>query len=183
MTNEYSSNDIMAMLGQTVAITKTNSENVSVVLTELQEQRGLINGLSRITNGVKADINGVKNDIMQLKLNEEVTTSQQEIIIESAQRRVSEILGRDPLEQQKYFRIFAKRIYSDSRHQAGLGSKISRTKKGDYQRVLDYMEAWYQVVGVKHSRIRQIEMLKHVELQENKDILHRNKQRKKGRKY
>lgn len=106
-----------------------------------------------VTN-LSDDVNIMKTDIESLKLNEEVTTTQQETIIETAQRRVLEILGDDALEKQKYFKIFAKRIYTDSRHNAGLGSKISRTKKGDFQRVIDYMEAWIPSCGCAELRAK-----------------------------
>lgn len=100
------------------------------------------------------DVSTIKGDIASLKLNEEVTTTQQETIIETAQRRILEIIGDDPYEKQKYFRIFAKKIYADARHNAGLGSKVSRTKKGSFQRVVDYMEAWIPSCGCAALRAK-----------------------------
>ena len=42
---------------------------------------------------------------------------------------------------------FNQRLYTDCRKYAGLGSKIARTKKGDYQRCIDYIEAWNPSCG------------------------------------
>ena len=58
-----------------------------------------------------------------------------------------DILGNDELEHKKYFRTFIQRLYTDCRKYAGLGSKIARTKKGDYQRCIDYIEAWNPSCG------------------------------------
>ena len=83
-----------------------------------------------------------------------MTTTQQETIVELAQRRVSEIIGNDPLERKKYFKIFIQRLYKDTRQNAGLGSKIARTRKGDFQRCIDYIEAWIPSCGCAELRAK-----------------------------
>ena len=143
----YNMNDIFEALGQTALISKQNTESTAVILEKLTKQENLLSGLAVTTNKLSTDIEVVKDDIDQLKLNEEVTTTQQETIIETAQKRVCGILGDDPLDKQRYFRIFIKRLYTDTRHSAGLGSKISRTKKGDFQRVIDFIEGWVPSCG------------------------------------
>lgn len=96
----------------------------------------------------------MKEDIIQLKENEEITTTQQEMIIELARKRVIIIIGDDPLEIKKYFKIFIQRLYKDTRQNAGLGSKIARTKKCDYQRCVDYIEAWLPSCGCAELRAK-----------------------------
>ena len=100
------------------------------------------------------DVNTMKEDIIQLKENEEITTTQQEMIIELARKRVIIIIGDDPLEIKKYFKIFIQRLYKDTRQNAGLGSKIARTKKCDYQRCVDYIEAWLPRCGCAELRAK-----------------------------
>lgn len=146
--------EIIELVGKTAEITYTNSENVSVVLSKMEEQSRLLGGLSRSVNSIEGQVTGLGNEIEQLKLNEEVTTTQQEMLIETAQKRVCEILGNDSLEREKYFRIFIKRLYKDTRQNAGLGSKIARTKKGDYQRCIDFMEAWIPSCGCAELRTK-----------------------------
>ena len=58
-----------------------------------------------------------------------------------------QIIGGDAFEIKKYFRIFVMRLYTDARKYAGLGSKISRTRKGDFQRCINYIEAWIPSCG------------------------------------
>lgn len=123
----------------------------AMMMQNLNKQLGVV---TIAVTTLSDDIGVIKEDINLLKLNEEVTTTQQETILETAQKRVSEILGDDELERQKYFKIFAKRIYSDTRHNAGLGSKISRTRKGDFQRVIDYIEAWIPSCGCAELRAK-----------------------------
>ena len=70
------------------------------------------------------------------------------------EKRVLEIIGDDSLEVQKYFRIFVQRLYKETRQNAGLGSKISRTKKCDYQRCINYIEAWIPSCGCSALRAK-----------------------------
>ena len=147
-------NEIMELIGKTVEITKDNSENTAVVLRKLEDQERLLGGLSKSVNRIDETVTDLGNDITQLKLNEEVTTTQQETIVESAQKRVSEIIGNDALERKKYFKIFIQRLYKDTRQNAGLGSKIARTRKGDFQRCIDYIEAWTPSCGCAELRAK-----------------------------
>lgn len=129
----YDMQSLMNVVGQSA--TTTN---------QLAQQVGLI---ANSVNILKTDMSEIKEDLAQLKLNEEVTTTQQETILEIAKGKICNILGYDDDEIHKYFRTFIGRLYSDARSYAGLGSKISRTKKGDYQRVVDYIEAWEPKCG------------------------------------
>lgn len=145
---------IMELVGKTAEITYENSANVSTILVSVEKQSELLGGLSRSVNIIEEQVTGLGNEIEQLKLNEEVTTTQQEILIETAKKRVCEILGDDPLEREKYFRIFVQRLYKDTRKNAGLGSKVARTRKGDYQRCIDFMEAWIPSCGCAELRTK-----------------------------
>ncbi|MCD7996394.1 MAG: hypothetical protein LUH21_04085 [Clostridiales bacterium] len=144
--------EIMELVGKTAELATTNTKTTSDILRKLNHQGTLLGGLVTLMDGMNGTITTMSVDIEQLKLNEEVTTTQQEMLIETAQRRVCEILGTDSLEREKYFRIFIKRLYRDTRQNAGLGSKVARTKKGDYQRCLDYMEAWIPSCGCAELR-------------------------------
>ena len=118
-TNNFDVQQLVNMIGQTTMNISNISNQLGIVATAV--------------NTLTTDVDGIKNDISQLKLNEEVTTTQQEAIIETAQKRICEIIGNDELERKKYFRIFVQKLYKDTRQNAGLGSKISRTRTGDFQ--------------------------------------------------
>ena len=146
--------EIMEIVGKAAELTARNTESTTVILARLEQQSNLLSGLANTVVGVQEDVSTLSNDMEQLKMNEEVTTTQQETIVESAQKRICEILGDDELERRKYFKIFIQRLYKDTRQNAGLGSKIARTRKGDYQRCLDYIEAWIPGCGCAELRAR-----------------------------
>ena len=120
-------------------------------INNMSRQLGVV---ASAVNTLTDDVNSMKDDITQLKMNEEITTTQQETINASAKRRVLEIIGNDPLEVQKYMKIFIQKLYADTRQEAGLGSKIARTRKCDYQRCIDYIEAWTPSCGCAALRSR-----------------------------
>ena len=120
-------------------------------LNNMSKQLGVV---ASAVNSLTDDVSTIKDDIFQLKMNEEITTTQQEAIVELARKRVLEIIGDDPLEVKKYFKIFIQRLYKDTRQNAGLGSKIARTKKCDYQRCIDYIEAWIPSCGCAELRAK-----------------------------
>lgn len=144
--------EIMNLVGETANLAAQNTQSTSVILKRIEDQDKLLGGLSRTVSSIGEDVSNISGEIEQLKLNEEVTTSQQETIIEAARKRVCEILGSDEFEQKKYFRIFVQRLYTDTRKNAGLGSKIARTKKGDFQRCIDYIESWIPSCGCAELR-------------------------------
>lgn len=146
--------EIMEALGKATTIAVSNTENTAVILDKLNAQERLIGGLSNTVNDIGKDVGRLGTEIDKLKLNEEVTTTQQETIIEAARKRVCEILGSDEFEQKKYFKIFVQKLYGDTRKNAGLGSKIARTRKGDFQRCIDYIESWIPSCGCAELRNR-----------------------------
>lgn len=146
--------EIMELVGRTAEITNANSESTAVILTELKAQKSLLSGLSNTVEGIDKKTTAMGTEIEQLKMNEEITTTQQETIIELAKKRVLEIIGNEALEVQKYFRIFVQRLYRDTRLNAGLGSKVARTKKCDYQRCIDYIESWIPSCGCAALRTK-----------------------------
>lgn len=146
MTN-YKENNENFDMQQLMNITGQTAMNVN----NISKQLGVV---AMAVNTLTDDVNSMKEDIFQLKENEEITTTQQEMINELAKKRVLEIIGNDPLEIKKYFRIFVQRLYKDTRQNAGLGSKIARTKKCDYQRCVDYMEAWIPGCGCAELRAK-----------------------------
>ena len=146
--------EIMELVGKTAEIATANTENTAVILAKLHAQEQLLNGLSKTVTGIDTRIGELGDDIEQLKMNEEITTTQQENINELARKRVLEIIGDDPLEVQKYLRIFIQRLYKETRQNAGLGSKVARTKKCDYQRCVDYIEAWIPSCGCASLRAK-----------------------------
>lgn len=147
-------NKIMGIIGQTAQLTQRNAESTSVMMERLKGTENLLGGISTRVNLFEDSLTIVKDRVGVLELSEEITTFQNENITTAAKRRIFEILGDDPFELKKYAKIFFQRLYSDARKNANMGSKVSRTKKRDYQRVLDYIEAWSPVGGCSNLKMK-----------------------------
>jgi hypothetical protein len=92
------------------------------------------------------------NDRMsQIELNEEITEDQCEMIRKVVNKRVAEILHRNPQEMAKYFRSFILKCYSEARRY-GLGASYRRTKKCNYQNVIDKIESWIPSIGISNLK-------------------------------
>ncbi len=138
---------LMNLMGQN-AVTV---QQTAMTVQGLSQQMGIFT--TKMTN-VESNLSLAMSEIDQLKNNEEITTDQEFAIRETASKRISEVLGKDINDRQKYYRTFIGRLYYNARRNAGLGSKISRTKKCNFQRVIDYIESWNPhegVLGLKHK--------------------------------
>lgn len=140
-------NEIMNVNRQSFDIeTLTNLIGTTAMNTnQLSKQMGILDaGLTDVRN----DVSIMKTDIEELKYNVEITDAQANQIRRTAQLRVSEILHNSNLEKAKYYRRFIARCYSECKRDGGMGSHIATTKRGDYQRVINYLEAWIPKGGI-----------------------------------
>lgn len=135
-TNTYTENfdmqTLMNLTGQNALMMKGLSQQMGIVTTTVDSMR--------------SDMNIMKGDIDQLKYNEEITTDQVKSIVASAKHKVITLLEKY---DKTYFRRFIGRLYTEAKKEGGLGSTIERTHKGDYPRVMNYIDAWYPQEGVK----------------------------------
>jgi len=138
---------IVNALKQTAEITKSNAESTAAIVADLQNTKDVLGGVAKRVKDIGDNLTNINDRMANLEQNEEITTYQNENITESVKRRLFEILGTDELDIHKYYRIFAQRLYANARKNSGMGSKVARTKKRDYQRVIDYVEAWTPVGG------------------------------------
>jgi hypothetical protein len=142
---------LMEMTRKNAEMAQENALAISNTSVGLDKVVGVINAtivpLQEDVRTTTLQISEMKQDIEDLKENEEVTTTQQEKIISAARRRVYEILGDNHETTAKYYRVFIQKLYGDARKKAGLGSKIARTRKGDYQEVMNYIETWTPACG------------------------------------
>lgn len=82
-----------------------------------------------------------------IELRSEIDSDQEERLRETVNKRVYEILHYDPLEIAKYSRRFFSRCWSDAKIDAGVAASYKATKKENYQRAIDYIEAWFPREG------------------------------------
>ena len=160
-------NEIMDILGKTAELTKVQSENAAIMMAELSSQRQLLNGLLNQMNNMSGKVDRLNDRMDVLELQEEIKDEQRMQLLNSAKSRVNEIIGDDYIEQSKYFRGFISRLWSDSKQYGGVGSKIATTRKENYQRAINYIEAWIPHGGVSKlkreldKKAEEKELLKH----------------------
>ena len=153
---------LINIIGQSAMTTQAITQQMGLIVAKTETLENNINEVqSVLSSKIEKLVNDENAHYKELKENSEITTTKQEKIIETAQHRVSEILGFDDKEKAKYFRTFILRIYSDARKYAGLGSKISRTKEGNYQRVIDFMDAWTPNEGINNLKRKADERAKY----------------------
>lgn len=145
--NQYSYESILAVIGQVTEITKTTADSTAAIVADLQNTKSILGGIANQVKAMNDTVVNLDDRMQTIEFSEEITTEQNENISTAIKRRMFEILGNDAYDIQRYYRIFVMRLYKDSRKNAGMGSKVSRTRKRDYQRVLDYVEAWVPTGG------------------------------------
>lgn len=125
------------------------SENTSIMAATINSHTLLINGLNNSINSLQETTNVLSGKIEVLEYSSEIKTEQVNSIRETANKRIISILGEGKknkeeiaYEIEKYYRKFIVRLYTDAKKFGGLGNKIETTKKGNFQRVIDYIEAW-----------------------------------------
>lgn len=132
---------------QLLNITGQTAMNVN----QMSQQMGIM--ASQVSK-INDKVDNLDGRMYQLENNEEITTAQKNEIIRKVSKRAFEIIGDDLYEQEKYKQIFIKRLYADAKKYTGLGARTECTKKGDYQRVIDYIEAWTPSCGCANLKRR-----------------------------
>ena len=113
-------------------------------INNMSRQLGVV---ASAVDTIRTDVDGLTCRINILEQKEEVTTEQAATINRAIRKRVIDILGNNEFDLEKYRRIFHSRLYSDARKSAGLGNTYHATKKENYQRVIDFVEAWIPSCG------------------------------------
>ena len=138
---DYDMQMLKNLIGQTVMVAREIGQNTNNQISEMKRYN-------------QDQFDSINQRLFQIENNEEVTTEQEEDIKKSAKRRVFVIIGSDEYDVQRYFAPFIQRLYADARKCVGLGSKISRTKKGDYERIITFIESWSPMCGISNFKKR-----------------------------
>mgnify|MGYP002567470594 CR=1 FL=1 len=138
----YDIQTIQDMLGQSA---KTAMQTAATV-ANLSDQMGMIT--TRV-NTQEIELCKVKTRLDTLEYKSEISGAMCTNIKSAAAKRLIDILGEEDFKSQKYNSLFFARIYADARKYAGLCKPISMTQRGDYQRVINYIEAWTPMCGIK----------------------------------
>jgi hypothetical protein len=139
---------MQGIMGQIVQVSNTNAQGIAVIMQDLSRLNDLVGGMSTKINNHGDEIVTIKDRMTTLELNEEITEEQANNIRDTANKRVAEILHFDEYEIAKYFRTFICACYKSIKENGG-GSSYRRTRKKNYQRVLDVAESWIPSCGIQ----------------------------------
>lgn len=143
---KFTYDEIMEALGKAAMVSVENANNHAVALQRIEALETLTKGISQDMSSLKGEVSSVKGDIVDLKDNYHVTPEQLKSMHNAANSRIYIILP-DEFDRAKYGRCFYRRMYTDAKQYAGLGATLAQTKKRDFQRVIDYFEAWTPSCG------------------------------------
>lgn len=122
----------------------------NIVGTTSMNVQGLSNQMGIVVatvDGMRNDISTMKDDIYQIKYNGEITNSQAKTLAKAVKRRVYEILGNNHYEIIKYAKSFMARCWKEAKDFGGVAEVYKETQKGDFQRAINYIEAWIPIGG------------------------------------
>ena len=117
-------------------------EKLGEIVERVKGMNATVDSLNRDNLAIRADLDETRNELAELKLMEEITTEQVEQIKQAARSRVNGLIGSSDEARAKYFIPFIISCYNDAKREAGLGTKISVTKKRDYEKAMDYIKMW-----------------------------------------
>lgn len=110
-----------------------------ITVNNLSQQMGLV---ANKVDSLDKCMTTLVDRVDGIELRSEIDSDQEERLRETVNKRVYEILHYDPLEIAKYSRRFFSRCWSDAKRDAGVAASYKATKKENYQRAIDYIEAW-----------------------------------------
>lgn len=153
--NENFFDQFSEAMNKTFIMVQANAEAIKAQNTQASMLSSMISNVSKqvcdVSNTVVQmgdSIGNINQEIEQLKLNEEITTTQHEEITRLTRKRIYELLGDDQYDQQKYYKLFSTRLYKDARRDAHLGATIARTHKRYYAEVTNYIANWSPAIGI-----------------------------------
>ena len=88
------------------------------------------------------------NRIRNLEENEEITTEQCGALEDAIRRRVTGLLGYGSFDYKVYFGEFSKKLRRDAHYKLTVPLKLSKTRKRDFQRYANFIEAYIPDNGV-----------------------------------
>ncbi len=155
--------DIWYLISRKDDTNMDNCVSATEIKDVIEKSREIAKELEKVThyldviiddvNAINASIRDIKDEIFRLKYAEEITDEQERKIVIAAKEKVNNLLNNDTNEIDKYFKVLVQKLYADAHKYAGLGSKISCTKKGNYQVVMDYIDEWYPECGCAELKV------------------------------
>lgn len=147
-------NEVARLLKQMAVAQMEANKRDDVISSQIDAVSTQMDVVFKRVNSLSNKMSVVEDKIHQLEYNEEITDRQKTAIQEAMRKRVAEITRFDETEMARYYRGFSVVMIYDLKRTGGMGSKIATTKKGDFQRVINNIEAWMPKIGcmeLKHE--------------------------------
>lgn len=138
--NELTKNETFDMQ-QLMNITGQTALNVNAI----SKQLGIV---ASAVDGIRSDVDALTERMDNVEKKEEITSQQAATLNRVIHKRVYDVIGDNMDEYTKYSKIFHASLYTDARKYAGMGNSYRATRKENFQRVIDYVEAWIPSCGV-----------------------------------
>lgn len=149
--NHYNMQQLMDLMGQ-------QTQNVNSVAKDVRTLAGEVGNLSKTIEEVKGDVSIMKGDIETMKYREEITYEQQNAIDNAVSKAVYSLIGvsgnpsKWTLEErtvnQKYGKLFRKRLRMEVSNKGHLAYPYRTTKKGNFIDAIRDIESWTPRNGI-----------------------------------
>lgn len=144
---------IQNLIGETATQAAKNAQlnaQTAMSVAHMSDQLGIV--MTKV-NTHDDKIISMENRLDVLEYRSEVSGDMIDNIKATASRRVNDILGGNELDKQKYSKIFFSTLYTEAKY-VGLHKPIKNTQKGDYQRVIDFIESWIPISGIAALKMK-----------------------------
>ena len=143
-SDNFTMQELMNIVGQSTMTVNSVGKQMGLIVSRMDSIESEINTWKSET---KSKFDDTKERLDNLEYRSEVTTAQAKTIRKTAGKRIRDILGNGE-EYSKYSSMFFARLYSEAKEKGGLGEQISTTCKGDFPKVIDFIEAWTPACGI-----------------------------------
>lgn len=99
-------------------------------------------GMNTEIGSINSKVESVEKRMDTLEYHTNISGSQRDMITTTAKRSVYRVLGDDEDLVARYYGSFIRKAYSDASRYAGMARRIIDTERGNYQRVIDYLDVW-----------------------------------------
>lgn len=113
-------------------------------------------GMNTEIGNINSKVDSVEKRMDTLEYHTNISGSQRDMITTTAKRSVYRVLGDDEDLVARYYGSFIRKAYSDASRYAGMTRRIIDTERGNYQRVIDYLDVW-QPEGGKQQLMDEVD--------------------------
>lgn len=147
--DETSVGELRELIKEQVEFARISNHNITQVINAVSHIGDQLMLVSEKVDKFDDRFNSLDNRMNRLELHEEITTDQVKDMKSAVCARCYELLKPYTSEPNKYIHVIIPMIYSAAKRESSMGNEISRTRKEDYDRVMEYILRWYPVKSIR----------------------------------